>query len=99
MEYSEETFAKSANKKAMLIWLVLCLTLSGAYLMEVIKGSRTLGYYIVFLLICWLPFIIGLAVLKIGGMSSKAYKEAIAIGYGVFYIFVYTAFGEYADSV
>ncbi len=88
MEYSEETFAKSANKKAMLIWLVLCLTLSGAYLMEVIKGSRTIGYYITFVLICWIPFIIGLIVLKIGGMSTKAYKEAIAIGYGVFYIFV-----------
>ncbi len=88
MEYSEETFAKSANKKAMLIWLVLCLTLSGAYLIEVIKGSRTPGYYIVFELICWLPFLIGLIVLKIGGMSTKVYKEAIAVGYGVFYIFV-----------
>ena len=30
-EYNEEYFQKSANRKAMNIWLILCLVLSAAY--------------------------------------------------------------------
>lgn len=88
MEYNEEHFKKSANKKAMIIWLTLCIVLTGAYALEIIKDLRTVSYYITFLLICWLPFIAGLVILKIKGMETMIYKDAVAVGYGIFYTFV-----------
>lgn len=88
MEYSEELFAKSANKKAMSIWLTVCIVLSGAYLLEVVKGSRTVAYYAAFVFICWIPVAVGFLVLKIKGMATGIFKEVIAVGYGLFYLFV-----------
>lgn len=88
MEYSEEQFAKSANRKAMFIWLIVCAALSGAYLLEVIKGSRTISYYITFVSFCWIPVLIGFIVLKVKGMETGILKEVIAVGYGLFYLFV-----------
>ena len=46
MEYNEEEFAKSANRKVMTIWLCLCVILSVAYVIEVFKGQRTVPYHI-----------------------------------------------------
>lgn len=88
MEYNEEYFKKSSNKKALIIWLTLNLVLSAAYALEIVKGLRTMDYYITFLAICWIPFILGLLVLRLKGMGTSLYKEVVVIGYGVFYTFV-----------
>lgn len=88
MEYNEEIFKKSANRKAMIIWLTLNIVLSAAYAIEIIKGLRTTGYYTTFLLICWLPFAVGVLLLVVKGMGTGVYKEAVALGYGIFYTFV-----------
>lgn len=88
MEYNEEYFARSANRKAMIIWMTLGIVLSAAYAVEVLKGLRTIGYYVSFVLVCWIPFFLGLLLLKIKGYATKLYKEAIAVGYGIFYIYV-----------
>lgn len=88
MEYREEDFARSANKKAMAVWITLGIVLSAAYALEVARGLRTVGYYTTFLLICWGPFFLGLVVLKLKGMGTGVYKDIIAVGYGVFYTYV-----------
>ena len=88
MQYDEAKFRKSANVKAMIIWLILCIVLSGAYAIEIVKKLRTIEYYITFLAFCWLPFLSGFVVLKLKGMESKIYREFIVIGYGLFYAFV-----------
>lgn len=88
MEYNEEVFKKSSNRKIMTIWLVLCIILTVAYAIEIVKGLRTVLYYIVFSLFCWLPFLFGLVILKVKGMGTEIYKHAAFIGYGVFYTFV-----------
>ena len=64
------------------------IALSGAYLLEVVKGSRTVAYYAAFIVICWIPVVIGFLVLKIKGMATGIFKEVIAVGYGLFYLFV-----------
>lgn len=87
MGYDEKVFKKSANKKAMYMWLFTAIILSIAYTIELIKGGRTPQYYIVFMLVCWIPFFLGVAFLLIKGMDTTWYKETIAIGYGVFYAF------------
>lgn len=88
MEYNEEYFARSANRKAMVIWMTLGIVLSAAYIIEVLKGLRTISYYISFVSVCWIPFFIGLFVLKIKGPATTVYKDVIAVGYGVFYLYV-----------
>ena len=87
MGYDEKVFKKSANKKAMYMWLFTAIILSIAYTVELIKGGRTPQYYTVFMLICWIPFFLGVAFLLIKGMYTTWYKETITVGYGVFYAF------------
>lgn len=88
MEYNEELFKEKANRKAKTVWLVLSLVLSISYGSEMSQGLRTKEYYIVFLLICWAPFILGLLVLKLQGKASASYKYIVAIGYSIFYGYV-----------
>lgn len=88
MEYKEEEFAKSANRKVMTIWLCLCVILSVAYVIEVFKGQRSVPYLVIFLLFCWAPFVAGLIALKVKGVAMDGYKHFVAVGYGIFYLFV-----------
>lgn len=88
MEYNEEYFAKSANKKAMAMWAIIAIVLTITYALEVIKGQRTIAYYAMFETFCWVPFIIGLVVLKVKGAATSLYKDIIGFGYGIFYAFV-----------
>lgn len=88
MEYNEEYFKARANKSARTMWLVMNLVFTALYILEVFKGGRTLQYLAIFLSICWIPFLAGLAALKIKGYSTWIYREFVAVGYGVFYLFV-----------
>lgn len=88
MEYNEEVFKESANKKARTIWLILALILTGSYASQVQQGTYPEKYYPYFLLLCWIPFLIGLVVLKLKGKSISYYKDIIAVGYGFFYTYV-----------
>ncbi len=88
MEYNEEYFAKSANKKAMAMWAIIAVVLTVTYALEVVKGQRTIVYYVMFELFCWGPFVFGLLMLKIKGAATPMYKDIIGFGYGIFYAFV-----------
>lgn len=88
MEYREELFKKSANRKTLVIWLILGVLLSVSYAAATRGGEHTLLYYVAFLGFYWVPFAIGLLVLKLKGADTDVYKHVVAFGYGVFYIFV-----------
>lgn len=88
MEYNEKYFAKSANKKAMGMWLVMSLILSAAYAGEIAKGLKTVQFYIIMELLCWGPFIAGLIVLKVKGWHTKLYQDIVGFGYGFFYLYI-----------
>ena len=88
MEYNEEYFKKQANKCTLLMWTLINVILTVLYIIEVLKGGRTLPYLAVFLSVCWLPHIAGLLILKIKGGSTGIYREFVAIGYGILFIFV-----------
>lgn len=88
MEYNEKFFAKSANKKAMGMWLVMSVILSVAYSFEIVKGLKTVQFFIIMELICWIPFIIGLIVLKVKGWHTKVYQDIVGFGYGFFYLYI-----------
>lgn len=88
MEYNELQFKKSANMKAMLMWLVINIVLTGAYFLELVKGARDIKYIIIFCFFCWAPFIAGGIVMKIRGAGTVLYREIISYGYMVFFAFV-----------
>ncbi len=88
MEFNEKYFAKKANKKALVMWLILSIVLSVAYFLEIVKGLKTTQYFIIMELICWIPFIIGLVVLKIRGWHTRAYQDIVGFGFGMFYLYI-----------
>lgn len=93
MEYDEKYFKASANKKALLIWVLIGFVLTVAYIIEWMKGGRTTAYTIVFSLICWLPIAVTFLLVKIKGWELDYCKHFIAIGYFVFYFYVlFTAY-------
>ena len=84
----EKQFTEGANKRAMRMWLVISIVLTVAYVIELVKGARTVPYFVVFMCFCWVPFIFGFIYLKIAGMDTNVYKHIIGIGYGIFYAFI-----------
>lgn len=88
MEYDEAKFKRSANRKAFGLWLTINLILTVSYALEVYKQVRTMDYYITFMAFAWVPFIIGIVVLKWRGMDTGWYKRVISFGFGVFYMYV-----------
>ena len=88
MEYNEKVFAKRANQKAMGMWLAILLVLSVACALEIKKELKTPMYFLIMELIAWIPFFIGLVVIKIQGWHSKLYHDIVGFGYGFFYLYI-----------
>lgn len=88
MEYNEDIFKKSANCKARNVWLLFNIVLTASYASEMAEGLRTSQYMLAFLFICWVPFIIGVIILKVRGITTDIYKNVVAVGYGIFYAFI-----------
>lgn len=88
MEYDEKQFRMSANRRAMIMWMLVGIVLTVSYAVEVFKGNRTGGYYALFLVLLWVPFILGVLLLKLRGKATRMYKEIISIGYGICFAFV-----------
>lgn len=88
MEYNENYFKRSANIKVMTVWVIIGIVFTLTYALEVLKQERTVTYYLTFMAILWIPFALGILLLKIKGSGTPLYKLAVAFGYGAFYIFV-----------
>ena len=78
MKYNEKEFAKSANKKATLMWVVMCAVLTAAYAIEIMKGLKTVEYFLIMEACCWGPIIIGVLVLKSRGWHAHCYRDICA---------------------
>lgn len=88
MEYNEKVFAKSANVKAMGMWLTMLIVLSGTYVTEVTRGARSLESYLFMLAIAWVPFIAGFVVLKVKGWHTELYHNIVGFGFGFLYLYI-----------
>ena len=88
MNYDESVFKEKANRRARKIWLIFAILLSANYGSDVANGLRTAPYYFVFLLLCWLPILIGEILLRVKGFTTELYKYNLVIGYGIFYTYV-----------
>ena len=74
MNYDENIFKEKANRKARKIWLIFALLLSANYGSDVANGLQKADYYIIFLILCWLPIILGEILLRVKGFTTDIYK-------------------------
>ncbi|MDE6619085.1 MAG: PilZ domain-containing protein [Lachnospiraceae bacterium] len=88
MEYKEELFKTSANKKASIVWAIMCVLLPGIYAGEIAKGRMSHATFLMMLVFCWVPYILAYLQLRIKGKANDQYKVIVAVGYGIFYGFV-----------
>lgn len=88
MDYNENEFKAKANIKTRRIWLVFALLLSANYGTDVSQGRYPSTNYIIFLILCWVPFFAGDLLLRIRGKADDRYRYALVVGYGIFYTFL-----------
>lgn len=79
--------AKAMNKAAVACHTVIVLVLEAAYLLEVVKGSRTVGYYLVFSLVAMLPVAIEFVLYRREPADLRL-RHVIGVTYCLFYLFV-----------
>ena len=88
MDYNENEFKAKANIKARRIWLVFALLLSANYGTDVSQCGYPSTNFIIFLILCWVPFFAGDLLLRIRGKADDRYRYALVVGYGIFYTFL-----------
>jgi methyl-accepting chemotaxis protein len=88
MEYDEGLFKKNANKKASVVWAMMCILVSLIYVGEYFKGNFGSGLVLKALAFGWIPFILAFIQLKTQGTGNDTYRYCVAVGYGIFHGFV-----------
>ena len=75
------------NRAILITWAIIVAILSGAYLVEVIKGDRDIFYYTAFLATLILPLCAYFFIYK-RNTSSRELRYIMAIAYFIMYTFV-----------
>lgn len=83
MKFSEKAYV---NRTAILGHTIIGVVLAAAYAIELLKGSRTLGYYAIFAFLCLAP-VAAEWILYRNNPESAAVKHIISITYGILYLF------------
>ncbi|MGN0168473.1 MAG: methyl-accepting chemotaxis protein [Acetatifactor sp.] len=83
MKFSEKLYV---NKVAITGHTIIDTVLVLAYALEVVKGSRTLGYYAIFALLCVAPVVAEIVIYRKDSESSLI-QHIISISYGILYLF------------
>ena len=83
---------RKINKCMMQGWTVICAVLFAAYVLEVVKGNRTVPYFIIFTLINLGPMLFSWMVYRKKPESSNI-KYLCTIFYGILYVFVLLTIG------
>lgn len=79
--------AKAMNRVAIVCHAVTVAVLEGAYLLEVVKGDRTIPYYLIFSLFALVPLVAEF-ICYYKEPAAEKLKYLIGAGYTIFYIFV-----------
>ncbi|MCM1039587.1 MAG: methyl-accepting chemotaxis protein [Roseburia sp.] len=74
------------NKVALFSHTVIAIALLASYALEVVKGARTIGYYVVFAILAAGPVIIEWVLYAKNHADAKI-QHVLGTGYGIFYIF------------
>lgn len=75
------------NKAVLIEYTILTVILFAAYMLEFVKGSRTLGYTLIFMFFDIVPFVFYLVSYKKNPLSNNL-KYILSIGFSLLYAFV-----------
>lgn len=87
MEKKRFNEKRKVNQTSMICYAVLVFILFAAYMLELVKGNRTVGYIMIFDIILLVPLVLALLTYKKNN-ESAALRYMITAGYGVLYVFV-----------
>ncbi|MCR5701275.1 MAG: hypothetical protein K6G76_03915 [Lachnospiraceae bacterium] len=76
-----------ANKKAVIALTIICSIISVAYLLEVVKQTRSVGYVLLVIALAMIPVILSWIDIKSNPASLNT-KHIVGIGYALMYGFV-----------
>ena len=76
-----------ANRIAVIAHTAICVIMCLAYVLEVVKGARTVGYIVLTILFAMVPVTINWIVYKANN-DSEANLHITALGYGILYTFL-----------
>ena len=74
------------NKAAITCHVAIGVILFTAYLIEVLKGSRTIGYFVIFAALNLIPNIFEIIEYQ-RNKESELIRHSVGIGYGILYVF------------
>ena len=84
---SEDQELIIANKRVTLALGIICSIITLAYILEVVKGTRTVGYVLVVAALAFIPVILCNVVIR-KVPTSRLIKQISGIGYAIMYAFV-----------
>ena len=87
MSYKRMNETHRINKAVVVSYSIISIILQLAYILELVKGSRTVGYTIIFSALNLIPYI-ACMVIYCKDRSSSMMKYVMCIGYSVLYAFV-----------
>ena len=87
MENKKFDGLKLSNRTSMIAYSIMNIILVVCYLVEVLKKSRSMGYFAVFCIFALVPYVLCLA-MYLKDKGTKYLKYAISGGYVIFYLFI-----------
>lgn len=93
--YDESYFRARANKRAATTWLYLMVIVTVYYGAKVGEGAIRSNWFLVFTILGWVEFLMGIILLKIKGMAYSGFRWIMGIGYLLYFaIIAWTALDE-----
>ncbi|MGN0153412.1 MAG: methyl-accepting chemotaxis protein [Lachnospiraceae bacterium] len=87
MDFSNVSDECRVNQTAMFSYTVMDFILIACYLVEVLKKSRSLSYFLIFTVLALVPYII-CKVLVARDKETMQIKYVMAVGFLIFYVFI-----------
>ena len=76
-----------SNFVSIVSYTIINVILIACYIIEVVKGSRTIGYFTVFCILALLPMVLAY-ITYLRNKENNVTKYVIMVGFGVFYLFI-----------
>lgn len=86
-ELADKSELQIANRTTLICYTVITSILSAAYVLEIFKGARTVGYIAITLLLALVPVVICHIAYRANG-ETNAILHVASIGYGALYTFL-----------
>lgn len=85
---SKKSSRQIGNKTAITLQIVIVTIIAAAYMMEVVKGSKSVGYEVITVLLCYVPVALAVGVYKKNQQSITAIMRIIGGGFAILYTFL-----------